>query len=178
MKGKKAIVKIILYILAFIVIVSGIICGIWAYKLVTRKSYEYGELGIQNVFKIGYFDYDGGLALYKDGTNLNLYTSETDFKPLEDGFKFNGLTKTYEVIFNDIEIVNAEVYAGYVKFNQEFEFLDVNNNLLNTSLMTVRVEFLANKTKMKVAVETENIAYMRQYIDNNAFKLSIREIKE
>ena len=175
---KKTLIKTLLYILAFVIIVSGIVCGIWAYKLITRKSYTYGELGIENVFQIEYFNYSGGLALYDDSTNLNLYINESDFKPLQKGFEFDGINKKYEVIFNEMEIVNANIYPGYVEFNQNFEFMDISNNLLNTSNMVVRVEFLANKTKMKVSVETDDVAYIKQYINNNKFNLKIIEKKE
>lgn len=54
----KYAVKVILYILAFLVILSGVVCGIWTYKIITSKSYINGDLlGFENAFKQENFKY-------------------------------------------------------------------------------------------------------------------------
>lgn len=173
----KPIVKLIAYILAVIVIFSGIVCGIWAYKIITNKSYIEGDLsGIENVYKSTDFYFKTNqLAMYEDEENENLYLYEIDLIPVEN---FNGITKTYEVVFNKHEIINPTIKAGKVEFTEELEFLDVNNQVLKQSRITVLISFLANKTKLKVAIEVSDKAYITQYFNNNSFELSIREVNK
>ena len=163
----KYAVKVILYILAFLVILSGVVCGIWTYKIITSKSYINGDLlGFENAFKQENFKYI---------TNtLPHYTYEINLLPVEE---FDGLSKSYEVILNDYEIVNAKIDAGAVEFNRSYEFLGVESNVKNTTQLCIRLEFLADKTKLKVVVETDNTAYITQYFNNNQFSLRVNEIK-
>ena len=172
----KYAVKVILYILAFLVILSGVVCGIMTYKIITSKSYINGDLlGFENAFKQENFKYvTNTLPLYADASKEDYCTYEINLLPVEE---FDGLSKSYEVILNDYEIVNAKVDAGAVEFSQSYEFLDVESNVKNNTQLCIRLEFLADKTKLKVVVKTNNTAYITQYFNNNQFSLRVNEIK-
>lgn len=172
----KYIVKVILYILAFLVILSGVVCGIMTYKIITSKSYVNGDLlGFENAFKQENFKYiTNALTLYADASKEDYYTYEINLLKVED---FDGLSKSYEVVFNDVEVINAEIGAGVVEFKQSYEFLDVESKVKNITKLNIRLEFLADKTKMIVVAETENTAYITQYFNNNQFSLRVNEIK-
>lgn len=172
----KYAIKVILYILAFLVILSGVVCGIMTYKIITSKSYINGDLlGFENAFKQENFKYvTNTLPLYADASKENYYTYEINLLPVEE---FDGISKSYEVILNDYEIFNAKIDAGAVEFSQSYEFLDVESKIKNTTGLSIRLEFLADKTKLKVVVETNNTAYITQYFNNNQFSLRVNEIK-
>lgn len=170
----KRTIKPLAYILAFIVIISGIACGIGAYKEITSKSYINGELGVENVFTMTNFNYQtNGLVFYADDLKENYFTHTATLVPTED---FDGTKKHYEIYLNDYEIIIYKVDAGYIEFEQVVEFLDVDKQVINEAVLNVRLEFYADKTKLKVAVETESEAYLNQYFNLNGFKLEIREI--
>lgn len=172
----KYITKVVLYILALLIILSGVVCGIMTYKIITNKSYINGDLlGFENAFKLENFRYiTNNISLYKDANYENIYTYEINLLPVTE---FDGLSKNYEVLFNDYEIVNAKIDAGVVEFGQIYEFLDVENKLKNTTELCIRLEMLADKTKLKIVAETDNTAYIMQYFNNNQFKLRVNEIK-
>lgn len=170
----KRTIKPLAYIVAFIVIISGIICGIGVYKEITSKSYINGELGVENVFTMTNFNYQtNGLVFYADDLNENCFTHTATLVPTED---FDGTKKHYEIYLNDYEIFVYKVDAGYIEFEQVVEFLDVDKQVINDAVLNVRLEFYADKTKLKVVVETESEAYLNQYFNLNGFKLEIREI--
>ena len=171
---KKLLMPAIMYLIALIIIISGVFAGVWDYRHITSKSYIKGDLsGIDNVLMSTelYFN-TNQLTLYEveDADNQYLYT--IDLTPIKN---FNGLTKKYEVVFNGNEVINAKVGAGYVEFSKMLEFLSVNNEILSTSKMVIQVSMLADKTRLKVFVETDKIEYMTQYFNNNSFALSIRQ---
>lgn len=172
----KHITKIILYILACLVIVSGVICGIGVYKEITNKSYINGDaLGFENAFKQENFNYKTtSIAFYKEPAEVNIYTYNIDLLPVTE---FDGSNKQYEIIFNNNEILNANINAGEVEFEQLIEFLGTNKEVINETNIIIRLEFYADKTKLKVVAKTENIAYLEQYLQLNSFHLRINEIR-
>lgn len=172
----KRTIKPLAYIVAFIVIISGIVCGIGVYKEITSKSYINGELGVENVFTMTNFNYQtNGLVFYADELNENYFTHTATLVPTED---FDATKKHYEIYLNGYEILTYSVDAGLIEFNQTIQFLDVDKQVINEAVLNVRLEFYADKTKLKVAVETESEAYLNQYFNLNGFKLEIREIKQ
>ena len=168
----KRSIKPFAYIVAFIVIISGIVCGIGVYKEITSKSYINGELGVENVFTMTNFNYQtNGLTFYAD--DLNDFTHTATLVPTED---FDGTKKHYEIYLNGYEILTYSVDAGLIEFNQAIQFLDVDKQVINDAVLNVRLEFYADKTKLKVAVKTESEAFLNQYFNLNGFNLEIREI--
>lgn len=169
------IFKIVYYILAFILIVAGILCGIGVYKEMTSKSYVNGNLqGVENIFYTTELNFKtNNVALYEDADSENVFKYETNLTPVKD---FDGLKNNYKVVFNDNEIINPQFNSGIVQFVENQEYLNIENDVINETELTIRLEFYADKTKLKVVAKTNNVLFVEQYLQLNGFSLQVIKI--
>lgn len=173
---KKIIGMVILYLLAFVIIVVGVFCGIRLYKEIKAESYINGSIDISNRFTQESFNYSSTSAVFYHDLydDTDTYTFEKDLLKVEN---FDGKKKTYQVILNDYVLLNTEINAGSVFATVNMDFYDTNGNVINSALMKVSVKFLSNKTTLTLATTgKENASFLEQYFADNGIRLRIIEI--
>lgn len=167
--------QLIFYILCGVIIIAGIIVGIQFYKELTAKSYINGQIDISNQFISESFEYKSSSVVFTKNGTTNIYTYEIDLTKVED---FNGENKKYEVKLNDYVLFNAVITAGSVSADLQIDFYDTNNSQVCSSELKILVEFINNKTKLKLATEGASQAeFLTQYFEDYGFRLNIAELK-
>ena len=152
---KKIIGMVILYLLAFVIIVAAVFCGIRLYKEIKAESYINGSIDISNRFTQESFNYSSTSAVFYH----DLY-DDTD-----------------QVILNDYVLLNTEINAGSVFATVNMDFYDTNGNVINSAVMKLSVKFLSNKTTLTLATTgKENASFLEQYFADNGIRLRIIEI--
>lgn len=173
---KKIIGTVLLYLLAFVIIVVGIFCGIELYKEVKAESYINGSIDISNRFSQESFSYSStSVVFYHDlYDDTDTYTFEKELLKVDD---FDGKKKSYQVVLNDYVIMNSEINAGSVFATVDMDFYDVGGNVVKSATMKISVMFLSNKTQLILStVGNENASFLEQYFADNGIRLSIVEI--
>lgn len=173
---KKIIGMVILYLLAFVIIVVGVFCGIRLYKEIKAESYINGSIDISNRFTQESFNYSSTSAVFYHDLydDTDTYTFEKDLLKVEN---FDGKKKTYQVVLNDYVLLNTEINAGSVFATVNMDFYDTSGNVINSALMKVSVKFLSNKTTLTLATTgKENASFLEQYFADNGIRLRIIEI--
>ena len=173
---KKIIGMVILYLLAFVIIVVGVFCGIRLYKEIKVESYINGSIDISNRFTQESFNYSSTSAVFYHDLydDTDTYTFEKDLLKVEN---FDGKEKTYQVILNDYVLLNTEINAGSVFATVNMDFYDTNGNVINSAVMKISVKFLSNKTTLTLATTgKENASFLEQYFADNGIRLRIIEI--
>ena len=107
---KKIIGMVILYLLAFVIIVAAVFCGIRLYKEIKAESYINGSIDISNRFTQESFNYSStSVVFYHDlYDDTDTYAFEKDLLKVEN---FDGKKKTYQVVLNDYVLLNTEINA-------------------------------------------------------------------
>ena len=173
---KKIIGMVILYLLAFVIIVVAVFCGIRLYKEIKAESYINGSIDISNRFTQESFNYSSTSAVFYHDLydDTDTYTFEKDLLKVEN---FDGKKKTYQVILNDYVLLNTEINAGSVFATVDMDFYDTNGNVINSAVMRISVKFLSNKTTLTLATAgKENASFLEQYFADNGIRLRIIEI--
>ena len=172
---KKIIGMVILYLLAFVIIVAAVFCGIRLYKEIKAESYINGSIDISNRFTQESFNYSStSVVFYHDLYDTDTYAFEKDLLKVEN---FDGKKKTYQVILNDYVLLNTEINAGSVFATVDMDFYDTNGNIINSAVMKLSVKFLSNKTTLTLATTgKENASFLEQYFADNGIRLRIIEI--
>lgn len=173
---KKIIGMVILYILAFVLIVVGVFCGIRLYKEIKAESYINGSIDISNRFTQESFNYSStSVVFYHDlYDDTDTYTFEKELLKVEN---FDGKAKTYRVALNDYVLLNCEINAGSVFATVDMDFYDTNGNIVNSAAMKISVRFLSNKTALTLTTTgKENASFLEQYFADNGIRLRIIEI--
>jgi hypothetical protein len=174
---KKIIGTILLYLLAFVIIVAGVFCGIQLYKEVKAESYVNGSIDISNRFSQESFNYSStSVVFYHDlYDDTNTYSFEKDLLVVDD---FNGKKNTYQVVLNDYVLLNAEINAGSVYATVNMDFYDTNGSIVHSGTLKISVLFLSDKTQLTLATTgITNASYFEQYFSDNGIRLQIMEIK-
>ena len=173
---KKIIGIVILYLLAFVIIVVAVFCGIRLYKEIKAESYINGSIDISNRFTQESFNYSStSVVFYHDlYDDTDTYTFEKDLLKVEN---FDGKKKNYQVVLNDYVLLNTEINAGSVFATVNMDFYDTNGNVINSAVMKLSVKFLSNKTTLTLATTgNENASFLEQYFADNGIRLRIIEI--
>ena len=173
---KKIIGMVLLYLIAFVLIVVGVFCGIRLYKEIKAESYINGSIDISNRFTQESFNYSSTSAVFYHDLydDTDTYTFEKDLLKVEN---FDGKKKTYQVVLNDYVLLNTEINAGSVFATVNMDFYDTSGNVINSALMKVSVKFLSNKTTLTLATTgKENASFLEQYFADNGIRLRIIEI--
>lgn len=172
----KAIGTILLYILAFVIIVAAVFCGIQFYKEVKAESYVNGSIDISNRFSQESFNYSAtSVVFYHDlYDETDTYTFEKYLLKVET---FDGSKKTYQLLLNDFVLLNCEINSGSVFGVINIDFYDTDGNIVNSAVLNISVKFLSNKTILTLATTgKENASFLEQYFSDNGIRLKIKEI--
>ena len=167
---------VILYILAFALIVAGVFCGIRLYKEVKSESYVNGSIDISNRFSQESFIYTStSVVFYHDlYDDTNTYSFEKELLKVDD---FDGQKKTYQVVLNDYVLLNSEINAGSVYATVNMDFYNTEGKIVNSATMKISVKFLSGKTQLTLATTgNENASFLEQYFSDNGIRLQIIEI--
>ena len=171
---KKIIGMVILYLLAFVIIVVAVFCGIRLYKEIKAESYINGSIDISNRFTQESFNYSSTSAVFYHDLYDDTYTFEKDLLKVEN---FDGKKKTYQVVLNNYVLLNTEINAGSVFSTVDMDFYDTNGNVINSAVMKISVKFLSNKTTLTLTTTgKENASFLEQYFADNGIRLRIIEI--
>ena len=173
---KKIIGLVLLYLIAFVLIVVGVFCGIRLYKEIKAESYINGSIDISNRFTQESFNYSStSVVFYHDlYDDTDTYAFEKDLLKVEN---FDGKAKTYQVVLNDYVLLNTEINAGSVFATVDMDFYDTNGNVINSAVMKLSVKFLSNKTQLTLTTTgNENASFLEQYFNDNGIRLRVIEI--
>ncbi len=173
---KKIIGMVFLYLIAFVLIVVGVFCGIRLYKEIKAESYINGSIDISNRFAQESFNYSStSVVFYHDlYDDTDTYSFEKELLKVDD---FDGKTKTYRVTLNDYVLLNCEISAGSVFATVNMDFYDTNGQIVNSAAMKISVMFLSNKTTLTLATTgKENASFLEQYFADNGIRLRVIEI--
>jgi len=173
---KKIIGLVLLYLIAFVLIVVGVFCGIRLYKEIKAESYINGSIDISNRFTQESFNYSSTSAVFYHDLydDTDTYAFEKDLLKVEN---FDGKKKTYQVVLNDYVLLNTEINAGSVFSTVDMDFYDTNGNVINSAVMKISVKFLSNKTTLTLTTTgKENASFLEQYFADNGIRLRIIEI--
>ena len=173
---KKIIGLVILYLLAFVLIVVGVFCGIRLYKEIKAESYVNGSIDISNRFSQESFTYSStSVVFYHDlYDDTNTYSFEKDLLKVDD---FDGQKKTYQVVLNDYVLLNTEINAGSVFATVNMDFYNTEGKIVNSATLKISVKFLSGKTQLTLATTgNENASFLEQYFTDNGIRLQIIEI--
>ncbi len=173
---KKIIGLVLLYLIAFVLIVVGVFCGIRLYKEIKAESYINGSIDISNRFTQESFNYSStSVVFYHDlYDDTGTYAFEKDLLKVEN---FDGKTKTYRVTLNDYVLLNCDINAGSVFATVDMDFYDTNGQIVNSAVMKLSVKFLSNKTTLTLTTTgNENASFLEQYFADNGIRLRIIEI--
>ena len=173
---KKIIGLVLLYLIAFVLIVVGVFCGIRLYKEIKAESYINGSIDISNRFTQESFNYSStSVVFYHDlYDDTDTYAFEKDLLKVEN---FDGKKKTYQVILNDYVLLNCDINAGSVFATVDMDFYDTNGQIVNSAVMKLSVKFLSNKTTLTLTTTgNENASFLEQYFADNGIRLRIIEI--
>lgn len=167
---------VLLYVLAFVLIVVGVFCGIRLYKEIKAESYVNGSIDISNRFTQESFNYSStSVVFYHDlYDDTDTYSFETDLLKVDD---FDGKTKTYRIVLNNYILLNYEINAGSVFATVNIDFYDTQGEIVNSATMQISVKFLSNKTTLTLTTKgNENASFLEQYFADNGIRLQIVEI--
>lgn len=164
------------YLICFILIIIGTVCGIEMYKELKAESYINGSIDISNKFSQESFNYSStSLVFYHDiYDDTNTYFFEKDLLKVED---FNGKKNEYEVWLNDFRIIDAEINAGSIYANINMDFYDEYDTVICSSEMHISIKFLSDKTQLALStVGQENASFLEQYFKSNGIRLKVIQI--
>ncbi len=173
---KKVIGMVILYIIAFAIIVAAVFCGIQLYKEIKAESYVNGSIDISNRFSQESFNYSStSVVFYHDlYDDTDTYAFEKDLLKVDD---FDGTKNTYRVVLNDYILLNTQVSAGSVFATVNMDFYDTEGRIINSAEMKISVKFLSGKTQLTLATTgNANASFLEQYFTDNGIRLQIIEI--
>ena len=173
---KKVIGLVILYILAFALIVAGVFCGLQLYKEVKAESYVNGTIDISNRFSQESFKYSAtSVVFYHDlYDDTDTYYFEKELLKVDS---FDGAQKTYNVVLNDYILLNCEIKAGSVYATVVLDFYNTDGQIVNSASMKISVMFLSSKTQLTLATTgNTNASFLEQYFADNGIRLQIIEI--
>lgn len=169
---------VLLYLLAFVLIVVGVFCGIQLYKEIKAESYVNGSIDISNRFSQESFNYSStSVVFYHDlYDDTDTYSFEKDLQKVDD---FDGQKKLYQVVLNDYVLLNFEVNSGSVFATVTLDFYDISGEVINSATLNISVKFLSSKTQLTLATSgSENASFLEQYFADNGIRLQIIEILE
>lgn len=173
---KKIIGMVLLYLIAFVLIVVGVFCGIRLYKEIKAESYINGSIDISNRFTQESFNYSStSVVFYHDlYDDSDTYAFEKDLLKVEN---FDGKTKTYRIVLNNYILLDCEINAGSVFATVNMDFYDTNGQIVNSATMKISVKFLSNKTQLTLTTTgNENASFLEQYFADNGIRLRVIEI--
>jgi len=170
--------KLIQYIICYLIIISSVFCGIGLYNELTSESYINGSLNIENTFITEDFIYSNTqVTFYHDiYDETELYYFTIDLLPIED---FNGLKNNYEIIINNYILYHAEITAGAISASLSIDFYDTTGIIECSSELIINVSFLSSKTILILSTYGQQSSqFLQQYFTDNGINLSINNIKE
>lgn len=173
---KKILGMVLLYVLAFALIVAGVFCGIRLYKEVTAKSYVNGSIDISNRFSQDSFVYSSNsVVFYHDlYDDTGTYTFEKDLLKTEN---FDGVKNRYKLVMNDYVLLDTQISAGTVFSALAIDFYDTNGEIVCSATMDISIKFLSNKTVISFVTHgNENASFLEQYFADNGIRLKVVEI--
>ena len=169
---------VILYILAFVLIVVGVFCGIQLFKEIKAETYINGSIDISNRFSQESFNYSStGVVFYHDiYDDTDSYSFEKELPKVDN---FDGQKKLYQVVLNDYVLFNTDFNAGSVFATVNMDFYNTSGEVINSATMKISVKFLSGKTQLTLTTTgSENASFLEQYFADNGSRLQIIEILE
>lgn len=165
--------KIMLYIFAVVVITVGSMSAFGLYKDVTAKSYVVGSLDYEYLTTQESLTYiRSSISFYKDDSVNNGYYYEDNLLKTED---FNGLEHEYLVKLNDYVLTNTIINAGSIYSVINIDFYDVENDIVCNACLDISIQFLSDKTKLRMNTSLKDVPYLEDYFSNYGFNLEIVE---
>lgn len=164
------------YIICFVLIIVGTICGIQLYKEVKAESYVNGSIDISNQFSQENFNYSStSVVFYHDlYDDTDTYLFEKDLLKIES---FNGQKNTYEVWLNDFILLDTDYNAGSIYSTVKMDFYDEYGSIINSAEMKISIKYLSSKTVLTLSTTgQENASFLEQYFADNGIRLKVIEI--
>lgn len=170
---KKTIGMVLLYLLAFVLLVAGVFCGIRLYKEVKAESYVNDSIDISNRFSQESFVYSAtSVVFYHDlYDETETYTFNKELLKTEN---FDGLKNKYRVMLNDYILLDTQISAGTVFSTLNIDFYDTGGEIVCSAVMEIKIEFLSNKTVLSFMTRgNEQASFLEQYFTDNGIRLKV-----
>jgi hypothetical protein len=165
------------YLICFVLIVSGVFCGIRLHELMTRESYIRGSINIENRFSMESFRYAStGVEFYRDIYDpTDTYSYEINLRRVDD---FNGLRNQYRVTLNGYILTDTQITAGAVFAKVYLDFYNTDGEVICSAFLDISIRFLSDRTTLTLStVGGQNASFLTQYFRDNGIRLNINEIK-
>ena len=164
------------YLVCFVLIVSGVFCGIELFKIVNAESYINGSINIENQFSVESFNYSNtSVVLYHDlYDETDTYSYTIDLLKVED---FNGNKNEYQVLINGYILLENDINAGSIFSIMYLDFYNTEGDILCSSSLNISIVFLSNKTTLTLSTEgVESANFLEQYFEDNGIRLLVNEL--
>lgn len=168
--------KIIAYVLGLVIIIGGVFAGMRLQKLLSAESYINGSLNNMNQFVVENFNYSASnINFYDEFPNDEIPpTFEIDMPKVEN---FNGETLSYKITLNNYYLTETIFSAGAIYSIFYIDFNDTENETLQSCSMQIRIQYLNNRTNLKITTETQDEqAFLEQYFEDNGIRLKVIEV--
>lgn len=164
------------YLLCFVLIVSGIFCGISFAKLYFRESATNGSgIDVEYVYDMESFRFASIGIPFVDDLYSDAYTYESELLPVED---FDGEEKQYQLVLNDFVCQDTIVDAGYILGEYTFNFYDLHGDVACESTISIRINFYVNHTDLIITCNDGAVAttYWTSYFNDFGVVITVNEI--
>lgn len=165
-----------MYIICFVLIIIGGVCGIQLYKEIKAENYINGSIDITNRFSQESFNYSSSsVVFYHDlYDDTNTYSYEQDLLKVED---YNGQTKTYELWLNDFILLDTEFNAGSIYSTVLIDFYNEYGTVIKHTTFKISIKFLSSKSTLSIStIGQENAEFLQQFFTDNGIRLRVVEI--
>lgn len=168
--------KFIHYVLCFLAVLSGVVCGIGLFKEITAHSKSYGDgTDVNFLYSMESFKYENTSVTF---ITLENETTKFEFSkqllPVED---FDGETNKYEITVNGYVCKDTVYDAGEIESNFCVDFYNTQGENVCSSKIVIKITFLSNKTLLKISCDgVDETTYMHQYFKNNGIRLKVNKI--
>lgn len=163
-----AIITMALNILAPILMIN-------LYQDYTAESFIYGtpdkSVVITEYVKTNDYLYQENLSSLTFVQEDGYYVASYNFEDREFDIE-----KTYAIFVNDYICTPVDVLGSKVSGTHTIKFNDINNNTLDTTLMSIDFEFYTTYSSILLKVETADITYFNGFKQNPGFILTLGEI--
>lgn len=172
----KIVVRAIGIVLSIAIIVSGIVIAPMLFRIINAESYINGELNVRNEFSVDNFYYaSNNLTFYNDDyAEQDRYYFNVDLVKVTD---FNGLEGKYSIVLNEYPLLDNTIDAGRLQTSINIDFLNVENQVIQTAKMNIKIEFFANRSALSFTTQTlAEATFLSSYFNSNGLRLAIDEI--
>jgi hypothetical protein len=155
--------KYILYLISIVIIVCSLFAGVDIWRNYSEKSHTYGDIVISGRKINSAFEktFDNFAGYWEPTGTVNTWQFRENFA---DIIEFDGTKNDYGILINNYPCLVKTVSAGLILGELNMTFYATTGEITAVTNLTVKIEFLHDKTKFTLQVTNAEIAV--GYINN------------